>query len=95
MVPAKQLGFDVIANPVYQVNFKERFASDKVPYYGFFFEIFLVVKNIVNGTLGNSPWHAFFLVLSDEIAILASQLAILCNYKSNILAKARFPCQGL
>ena len=91
MIAAEHLLLQVIANLVYEVNLEERLAPDEVPHHALLLEVILMVEDIVNGLLCYLPGHPLLRVLPHEVAILASQLAVLRNDEGDGLGHAVLP----
>lgn len=79
MVSSKEFSLDIVANLIDKLYFKERLAADKVPHHRLVGKIGVgfMIEHIVDEGLGHLPRHPFFHVLAHEVAIFASQLAIL------------------
>lgn len=91
MSPAVHLHFQVVANLVYQINLKKWFASNEVPYHTLLLHLVLIAEDIINRLLRHFPWHPLLCILPHQVAILASQLAVLRNNEGNALGSARLP----
>lgn len=91
MSPAVHLHFQVVANLVYQINLKKWFASNEVPYHTLLLHLVLIAEDIINRQLRHLPWHPLLCILPHQVAILASQLAVLRNNEGDILGGAGLP----
>ena len=81
MIPAIHLGLEIIANPIDQVYFEERFSTDEIPDDAFFLHLRLTIKNIINCFFSHIPSHTLVGIFPDEVAILTSKLAVFCDYE--------------
>lgn len=95
VVSAKHLSLKVVADFVYQIYLKERFSTYEVPHNALISHILFLIKDIVNGCLCYLPGHPLFRVLPHEVAILASQLAVLRNDEGDVLRYAGLPILSL
>lgn len=91
VVAAEHLRLQVVADAVYQVDFQERLAADEVPHDTLLAHLILVVEDIVYGRLGHLPRHPLLRVLAHEVAVLASQLAVLRDDEGDVLRHAGLP----
>ena len=91
MSPAVHLHFQVVANLVYQINLKKWFASNEVPYHTLLLHLVLMAEDIVYGLLCHLPRHPLLGILPHQVAILASQLAVLGDNEGDVLGVARLP----
>lgn len=91
MSPAVHLHFQVVANLVYQINLKKWFAPNEVPYHTLLLHLVLIAEDIINRLLRHFPWHPLLGILPHQVAILASQLAVLRNNEGDILGGAGLP----
>ena len=83
VVAAEHLGFQIVTNAVYQVDFKKRFSPDKIPNYRLFGK-FILVEYVVYGRFGRCSGHTLLSVFPYQIAIFTSKLAILGDDKRNV-----------
>ena len=91
VIAPEHLLLQVVANLVYEVNLEERLAPDEVPHHALLLELALVVEDIVNGLLCHLPGHPLLRVLPHEVAILASQLAVLRDNERDGLCHTVLP----
>ena len=91
MVAAEHLRLQIIANLIYEIYFQERLAADEVPHYRLLAKILFVVEYIIYSLFSHLPRHTFLLVLTHEVAIFTSQLAILSDNKSDVFSHSRLP----
>ena len=95
VIPAVHTRFDVIANLVYQVDFKERLSTDKVPNHGGFRKFIFAVQNVVYRLLGHVKCHPLLCVFAYQITILTCQLAIFRDNKCYGFRLAILPRFGI
>ena len=88
VVQPEHLGLEIVANLVDQFYLQKRLATDKVPHHALLGEVLLVPQDIVDSGLGRLPRHPLLLVLAHQVAILASQLAVLRYNKRDVLGNA-------
>ena len=88
VVSTEHLHLEKVAYLVDKVYLQKGFAAYKVPYHTLLLHLVLMVKHLVNGLLSNLPGHPLFRVLSHEVAVLTSQLTVLCDDKGDILGDA-------
>ena len=91
MVAAEHLRLQIIANLIYEIYFQERLAADEVPHYRLLAKILFVVEYIIYSLFSHLPRHTLLLVLTHEVAIFTSQLAILSDNKSDVFSHSRLP----
>lgn len=91
MIQAEHFRLEIIADLVYQVNLQEWFATDEVPRHTRFGKHLLVREDVVNRRFGHWPLHPLLLVLTHQVAILASQLAILRHNECDTLSNTTLP----
>ena len=88
---SEHLRLQIIADTVNQLDFQKRLTADKVPHHARFGEVGFMTQNVVNRHLRRFPRHALLLVLPHQVAVLASQLAVLRHNKRDILRNSRLP----
>lgn len=95
VVQFEHAGLEVVANLVDKFNLQEWFPTDEVPYYAFLAELRLTAQHIVNKCLRRLPRHPLLNVLPHQIAILASQLAVLSDNEGNAFRPSFLPSRGI
>ena len=91
VVSTVHLHFEIIAYLIYQIYLQERLTADKVPNDTFLFHIILMIEDIVYSSLSYLPGHSLFRVLTYEVAVFASELAVLGDNEGDILGHAILP----
>ena len=91
VVQFKHPQLQVVANLVNQFNLQEWLATNKVPYNTLFAKFILMPQHIVDKCLRRLPWHPLLNILSYQIAVLASQLAVLGDDEGDILISSFLP----
>ena len=88
VVSSEHLSLEVVTDFINQVYFKEWLTADKIPYHTRLREFLFMVENIIYCSLCYLSGHAFFRILPYEVAILASQLAVLGDNEGDVLRHA-------
>ena len=91
VIPAKHFCFQVITYFVYQIYLQKRFPTNEIPNDRLFPELVLMVENVINSLFCYLPGHLLFCILSYEVAVFTSKLAVFRDYEGDVLCHPRLP----
>lgn len=91
MPEPEHLRLQVVANAVNQLNLKKRLTTYEVPHHARLGKVGFMPQDIVNRRLRGFPRHSLLLILTHQVTILASQLAVLRHNEGDVFGNAALP----
>ena len=85
VVQFKHSSFQIITNLIDKLNLQKWLAADEIPHHTFLSELVLTAQHKVNKTLGRLPRHPLLDILPHQVAVFASQLAVLGDNEGDVL----------